>query len=72
MIQTCFNQYLLKKRVFPKEVGKQPVVLSFQSIVLHFVFFEKDLKSLTLFEFAVKPIQPVVLRNQPIDFFENP
>jgi len=54
--------------VFSKEVEKQPIVLSFQSIVLHLAVFEKDLKSLTLFDFSVKPIQLVVSRNQPIDF----
>jgi len=37
----------------------QPVEMSIQPVVLHFVDFEKDLKSLSLFEFAVKPIQPV-------------
>jgi len=54
--------------VFSKEVEKQPVVLSFQSVVLHLVFFGKDLKNLTLFDFAVKLIQPVVSRNQSIIF----
>jgi len=68
MIQTCFNQDLLKKIMFSKEVEKQPVLFSFQSVVLHLVVFEKDLKSLTLFGFVVKPIQPVDLRNQLIDF----
>jgi len=54
--------------VFSKEVEKQPIVSSFQSVVLHLVVFEKDLENLTLFDFAVKQIQPIVSRNQPIVF----
>ena len=42
--------------MFSKEVEKQPVILSFQSIDLNLMAFEKDLKNLTLFDFAVKPI----------------
>jgi len=42
--------------------------MSIQPVVLHLVDFEKDLKSLTLFDFAVKPIQLVDLWFQSIDF----
>jgi len=56
---------------FLKNVKIQPVEMSIQPIVLHLVDFEKDLKSLTLFDFTVKPIQPVVLRIQPIVFLKT-
>ena len=45
---------------------KQPVVLSFQSIVYHLEVFEKGFKLFDLVDFAVKPIQLVVSRIQPI------
>jgi len=48
----------------------QPVEMSIQPIVLHLVDFEKDLKSLTLFDFAVKPIHPVGWRIQLIVFLK--
>jgi len=51
--------------LFYKEVEKQPVVLSFQSVV---VVFEKGLKLFDLVDFALKPIQSVVLKIQPIYF----
>ena len=56
----------LKKDCFYKEVEKQPVVLSFQLVVYHFEVFEKGLKLFGLVDFAVKPIQSVVSRIQPI------
>jgi len=43
--------------MFLNKVKIQPVEMSIQPIVLHLVVFEKDLKSLTLFDFAIKPIQ---------------
>jgi len=49
-----------------KKWKKQPVVLSFQSIVYHLEVFEKGLKLFDLVDFAVKPIQSVVSRIQPI------
>jgi len=52
--------------MFYEEVEKQPVVLSFQSVVYHLEVFEKGLKLFDLVDFAVKPIQSVVLRIQPI------
>jgi len=42
---------------FLKKVKIQPVEMLIQPVVLHLVDFKKDLKSLTLFDFAVKPIQ---------------
>jgi len=45
--------------MFSKESETQAVEMSIQLVVLHLVIFEKDLKSLTLFDFVVKPIQPV-------------
>jgi len=45
--------------------------MSIQPVVLHLVDFEKDLKSLTLFEFVVKPIQPVVSRIQLVVFMKT-
>jgi len=47
-------------------VGKQLVVLSFQSVVYHLEVFEKGLKLFDLVDFVVKPIQSVVSRIQPI------
>jgi len=55
-----------RKRLFYKEVEKQPVVLSFQSVVYHFEVYEKGLKMFNLVDFAIKPIQLVVSRIQPI------
>jgi len=52
--------------LFYKEAEKQPVVLSFQSLVYHLEVFEKGLKLFDLDDFAVKPIQLVVSRIQPI------
>ena len=45
---------------------KQPVVLSFQSVIYHLEVFEKGLKLFDLVDFAVKPIQSVVSRIQLI------
>jgi len=44
---------------FLKKVKIQPVEMSIQPVVLYLVDFEKDLKNLTLFDFAVKSIQLV-------------
>jgi len=43
---------------FLKSVKIQLVEMLIQPIVLHLVDFEKDFKSLTLFDLAVKPIEP--------------
>jgi len=43
-------------------VEKQPVVLSFQSVVYHLKVFEKGLKLFDLVDFAFKQIQSVVSR----------
>jgi len=61
-----WNQNLFEKRLFYEEVEKQSVVFSFQSVVYHLEVFEKGLKLVDLVEFAVKPIQTVVSRIQPI------
>jgi len=45
---------------------KQPVVLSFQSVVYHLEVFEKGLKPFDLVDFVVKRIQSVVSRIQLI------
>jgi len=47
-------------------VEKQPIVLSFQSVVYHLEVFEKGLKLFDLVDFAFKSIQSVVSRIQPI------
>ena len=46
MIQGCLISILLKKICFLKEVKNQPVEISIQPVVLHLVYFEKDLKKL--------------------------
>ena len=46
MIQGCLISILLKKICFLKKVKNQPVENSIQPVVLHLVFFEKDLKKL--------------------------
>jgi len=45
--------------------------MSIQMVVLHLVDFEKDLKNLTLVDFAVKPIQSVVSKIQLVVFLET-
>jgi len=45
------------KRVFYEEAEKQPVVLSFQSVVSYLRFLELVLEDLNLVDFVVKPIQ---------------
>jgi len=54
--------------VFSKEVKKQPVVLSLQSVVLHLVVFEKDLTSLTLLSNHINRLFREINRL----IFENP
>jgi len=49
--------------LFYEEVEKQPLVLSFQSVVYQLEVFEKGMKLFDLVDFAVKPIQLVVSRN---------
>jgi len=56
---------------FLKSVKSQLVEISSQPVLLHLVVFEKDLKSLTLVDFAVKPIQPVVSRFQLIEIWKT-
>ena len=46
----------------------QPVEILIQSVILHLEVIEKDLKRL---DFAVKPIQSVVSKIQPIDFLKS-
>ena len=55
--------------MFYEEADKQPVVLSFQSVVSYLKFLKLVLTDLNLVDFAVKPIQSVVLTKQPTDFF---
>ena len=50
--------------MFYREVEKQPVVLSFQSVVLHLVFLKQVLTKIELVDFVVKLIQSVVSKNQ--------
>jgi len=57
------------KRVFYVEAEKQPVVLSFQSVVSYFRFLKLVLTNLNLVDFAVKPIQLVLSTKQPTIFF---
>jgi len=54
--------------VFNEEAEKQPVVLSFQSVISYLMFFKLVLADLNLVDFAVKPIQSVVLTKQPTIF----
>jgi len=54
--------------VFYEEAEKQPVVLSFQSVVSYLRFLKPVLVDLNLVDFAVKPIQSVVLKKQPSVF----
>jgi len=49
----------------------QPIEMLIQPVVLHLVDFENDLKSLTLFDFVVNPIQPVVSKIQQVIFLET-
>jgi len=46
MIQGCLISILLKKMCFLKEVKNQPIEISIQPVVLHLLYFEKDLKML--------------------------
>jgi len=68
MIQGCLISILLKKMCFLKKVKIQPAEMSIQPIVLHLVYFEKDLKML---DFVVKPIQSVDSCFQSIDFLKT-
>jgi len=54
--------------VFYEEAKKQPVVLSFQSVVSYLMFLKLVLADLNLVDFAVKPIQSIVSIKQPIVF----
>jgi len=56
------------KRLFYEEAEKQPVVLSFQSVVSYLGFFKLVLAGLNLVDFAVKPYQSVISTKQPIVF----
>jgi len=51
-----------------KKQKKQPVVLSFQSVVSYLMFLKLVLEHLNLVDFAVKPIQSVVSTKQSIVF----
>jgi len=64
MIQGCLISILLKKMCFLKKVKIQHVEMSIQSVVLHSVYFEKDLEKL---DFVVKPIQSVDSCFQSVD-----
>jgi len=44
--QGCLISIVLKKICFLKEVKTQPIEISIQPVVLHLVYFEKDLKKL--------------------------
>jgi len=50
--------------VFYEEAKKQPVVLSFQSVVSNLRILKLVLADLNLVDFAVKPIQSVILTKQ--------
>jgi len=54
--------------VFYEEAEKQPVFLSFQSVVSYLRFLKLVLADLNLIDFAVKSIQLVVSTKQPIVF----
>jgi len=56
---------------FLKKVKIQPVEMSIQSVVLHLVYFEKNLKNLTLVDCFVTPIQLVVSRIQLVVFLKT-
>ena len=64
------NSSSFEKRCFLKKVENQPVELSFQLFVLHLVFFKRIWKGLKLVDFAVKPIPPIVLCFQSVDFWK--
>jgi len=55
--------------VFYEEAEKQPLVLSFQSVVSYLRFLKLVLANLNLVDFAVKPIQSVVLTKTTDCFF---
>jgi len=57
------------KRLFYEEAEKQPVVLSFQSVVSYLGFLKLVLTSLNLVDFAIKPIQSITSTKQPIVFW---
>ena len=46
MIQGYLTLILLKKMCFQRKVKNQPLESSIQPVVLHLVYFEKDLKKL--------------------------
>jgi len=46
MIQGFFIKVLLKKICFLKKLKNRPIEISIQPIVLHLVYFEKELKKL--------------------------
>jgi len=46
MIQGCLILILLKNMYFQRKVKNQPIEISIKPIVLHLVYFEKDLKKL--------------------------
>jgi len=68
MIQGCFISILLEKMYFLKKVKIQPIEMFIQPVVLHLVYFVKDLKKL---DFDVKPMQSVDLCFQSIDFLKT-
>jgi len=53
--------------VFYEEAEKQPIVLSFQLVVSYLRFLKLILAELNLVDFAIKPIQSVILIKQ-VDF----
>jgi len=46
MIQGCLILILLKNMCFLRKVKNQPVEISIQLVVLHLMYFKKDLKKL--------------------------
>ena len=54
--------------MFYEEAEKQPIVLSFQSVVSFLRFLKLVLEDLKLVDFVVKPIQSVVSTKQPTIF----
>ena len=53
--------------MFYEEAEKQPIVLSFQLVVSYLRFLKLILAELNLVDFAIKPIQSVILIKQ-VDF----
>ena len=62
------SKFFWKICVFLKNVKIQLVEMSIQPVVLHLVYFEKDL---TLLDFVVKPIKSIDSCFQSIDFLKT-